>query len=50
MKMEVYTIEEIDYIINQLSVIQDTLEVEDPDVLWEMLEDIIDTLVQEKEE
>ena len=49
MKMEVYTIEEIDYVLNQLCVVQDALEVENPDVLYQMLEDVIEVLAQEKE-
>lgn len=49
MKMEVYTLDEIDFILNQLSMVQDSIEVEDPEILWQMLEEVIEILVQEKQ-
>lgn len=45
MKTEVYNVEEIDYIINQIEVIQDMLITDEKDEIWEMLENIIDILM-----
>lgn len=47
MKMEVYTEDEIDRVVGILETVQDGLEVETSDILYDMLEEVIVILSQE---
>jgi hypothetical protein len=48
MKMEVYTVDEIINAVDMLERVQDALEVEDHDILYDMLQEVIGILCYEE--
>ena len=50
MKMEVYTVDEIIRAVHILETAQDGLEVEDSDILYDMIQEVIEILYYEGDE